>query len=170
MCNLKFKNFMKTVVHKYFIIEQKIIYFAQRYSITLLRYSFAIIYFWFGWLKLLGISPADELVYRSTEWLNIPHFIIILALWEIMIGIFFAIKKLNKIALLMFFLKVPGTFLPLFTNPEQCFISIPFGLTLEGQYIFKNLIMVSAALVLVATLNSGKKVLSELGKNPKDYY
>lgn len=148
---------MKTLFYKYFRIEQKVANFAQKYSITILRYSFALIYFWFGWLKLLGISPADELVYRSTEWLDFPHFITVLAIWEIMIGIFFAIKKLQKIGLWMFFLKIPGTFLPLFTNPEKCFTFIPFGLTLEGQYIFKNLIMVSAALVMVASFSREKK-------------
>jgi uncharacterized membrane protein YkgB len=147
----------KKFLYQYFRFENKIINFAQKYSATLLRYSFAIIYFWFGLLKLLGVSPAEELVYGSTEWMNFPHFIIVLSLWEIMIGIFFAIKKLNRVALLMFFLKVPGTFLPLFTNPEKCFTFFPFGLTLEGQYIFKNLLLISAALVIVATLSREKK-------------
>ena len=43
---------------------------------------------------------------------------------------------------------MPGTFLPLILLPEVCFTSFPFGLTVEGQYIIKNLIIISAALVV----------------------
>ncbi|MCC5832204.1 MAG: hypothetical protein JJU12_04085 [Chlamydiales bacterium] len=142
----------KNILKKYFKIEAKICRWAERHSLPLLRYSFALIYFWFGWLKVLGISPADELVFRSTRWLQFPYFVTYLGIWEVLIGIFFAIRKLNRLALLMFFLKIPGTFFPLFTDPEECFTICPFGLTLEGQYIFKNLILVAGALVLVASL------------------
>jgi uncharacterized membrane protein YkgB len=47
---------------------------------------------------------------------------------------------------------MPGTFLPLILLPEVCFTSFPFGLTLEGQYIVKNLIIISAALVVGSTV------------------
>ena len=36
--------------------------FMQKWGITLLRYSLGIIYIWFGILKPLGLSPAQELV------------------------------------------------------------------------------------------------------------
>lgn len=153
------------IVNSYLRLEEKVCDFAKKHSLTLLRYAFALIYFWFGWLKLLGLSPADELVYRSVEWLEAPHFILFLALWEIIIGISFAVRKLNRLALWMFFLKIPGTFLPLITSPELCFTVFPYGLTLEGQYIFKNLIMVAAAFVIVASLQGSKR---RLGENPKN--
>ena len=47
---------------------------------------------------------------------------------------------------------MPGTFLPLVLFPEVCFTNFPFGLTLEGQYIVKNLIIISAALVVGSTV------------------
>ena len=47
---------------------------------------------------------------------------------------------------------MPGTFLPLVLFPEICFTNFPFGLTLEGQYIIKNLIIISAALVVGSTV------------------
>ena len=49
---------------------------------------------------------------------------------------------------------MPGTFLPLVLLPEVCFSNFPFGLTLEGQYIIKNLIIISAALVVVSTVRN----------------
>tara|TARA_Y100001970_G_scaffold119565_1_gene148325 strand:+ start:335 stop:508 length:174 start_codon:yes stop_codon:yes gene_type:complete len=48
---------------------------------------------------------------------------------------------------------MPGTFLPLVLLPEICFTNFPFGLTLEGQYIIKNLIIISAGLVIGGTVN-----------------
>jgi uncharacterized membrane protein YkgB len=47
---------------------------------------------------------------------------------------------------------MPGTFLPLILLPEACFTDFPFGLTLEGQYIVKNLVIISAALVVGGTV------------------
>ena len=49
---------------------------------------------------------------------------------------------------------MPGTFLPLILLPEVCFNNFPFGLTLEGQYIVKNLIIISAALVVGSTVRN----------------
>ena len=50
-----------------------------------------------------------------------------------------------------------GTVLPLFILPDVCFVSIPFGLTLEGQYIVKNLVLISAALVIGGTVRGEEK-------------
>jgi hypothetical protein len=47
---------------------------------------------------------------------------------------------------------MPGTFLPLVLLPEVCFVSIPFNLTLEGQYIVKNLVLIGAAMAVGSRL------------------
>jgi hypothetical protein len=44
--------------------------------------------------------------------------------------------------------------LPLVLLPEVTFSSFPFGLTLEGQYIIKNLTLIAAALVVGGTARS----------------
>jgi len=48
----------------------------------------------------------------------------------------------------LFFLHVPGTFLPIIFAPQECFTAFPFQLTLEGQYIFKNFILIASAIYL----------------------
>jgi uncharacterized membrane protein YkgB len=58
------------------------------------------------------------------------------------------VKPLIRISIMLLFIQMPGTFLPLILFPEVCFTSFPFGLTLEGQYIVKNLIIISAAIVV----------------------
>lgn len=112
-----------------------------------------VVYFWFGLLKALGVSPVEELVYRATHWMGVHNFVMLLGVWEMLIGICLWSKKFLRIGLILLFLQFPGTFLPLFLNPEDCFTSIPFGLTLEGQYIFKNLILLSVALTLIGSLH-----------------
>tara|TARA_B100000945_G_C20053951_1_gene444871 strand:+ start:51 stop:494 length:444 start_codon:yes stop_codon:yes gene_type:complete len=123
--------------------------FMSRWGITLLRYSLGIIYIWFGILKPFGLSPAQELVENTVYWFKNPaDFVPILGWWEVAIGVTMCIKPLIRFSILLLFIQMPGTFLPLILLPEVCFTSFPFGLTVEGQYIVKNLIIISAALVV----------------------
>ena len=114
-----------------------------------LKYSFAIIFVWYGALKVHGTSPVQSLVENSTNWLGINNFSFYLGLWEILLGVCFLFKKTLKLGIFMLFLQFPGTFFPLFLDPQDCFNHFPFGLTLQGQYIFKNIILIFAALVIV---------------------
>jgi len=75
-----------------------------------------------------------------------------LGIWEVVIGITICIKPLIRVAIFLLLIQMPGTFLPLILFPEVCFTDFPFGLTLEGQYIVKNLIIISAALVVGSTV------------------
>ena len=127
--------------------------FMSKWGVTLLRYSLGIIYIWFGALKPLGLSPAQELVENTVYWFENPKtFVPILGIWEVVIGITMIIKPLIRISIILLFIQMPGTFLPLVLFPEVCFTNFRFGLTLEGQYIVKNLIIISAALVVGSTV------------------
>ena len=124
----------------------------HKYSIPILRYTMGLIYLWYGFLKIIGISPAEELVQHATHWVSAHNFVIFLGVWEVVIALCLFIKPLLKIALWLLFFHFPGTFLPLFLNPEDTFTAIPYGLTLEGQYILKNIILVAVWLVLIGSL------------------
>ena len=140
----------------YIEIERKLsVYFKGR-SISLLRYAMGIIFFWYGALKVSGDSPVNELVMQALPWTENHIFVSIIGIWEMSIGFLLFFKKFLRLGLILLFLHFPGTFLPLFTKPEACFTWVPFGLTLEGQYIFKNLILISAGLVILSTLHSKK--------------
>ena len=65
-------------------------------------------------------------------------------------------KPLIRVSIFLLFIQMPGTFLPLVLLPELFFTKFPFGLTLEVQYIVKNLIIISSALVIGGTLNDYK--------------
>ena len=118
-----------------------------------LRASIGIVFIWFGALKTVGdLSPAYDLVAATVYWLTPEIIVPILGWWEIAIGVCFLIPALTRIGLLLLALQMPGTFLPLILLPEACFTVFPFGLTLEGQYIVKNLVIIGAALVIGAGL------------------
>ena len=129
--------------------------FMSKWGITFLRYSLGVIYIWFGILKPFGLSPAQELVENTVYWFDNPKtFAPILGWWEVVIGLTMCIKPLIRVSIFLLFIQMPGTFLPLILLPEVCFNNFPFGLTLEGQYIIKNLIIISAALVVGSTVRN----------------
>ena len=69
-----------------------------------------------------------------------------------------------RVTLLLLFLQMIGTAAPIFLFPNEVFTRIPYAPTLEGQYIIKNLVLVSAALVIGATVRGGG-IVSEPASN-----
>jgi uncharacterized membrane protein YkgB len=144
-------------------IDKVITRWMARYSLKILRFGLGVIFVWFGALKLFpGMSPAEDLVKNTIYFFDPDFFLPILAIWEMLIGIGFlvgfATKKFERLTILLLFAQMPGTALPLIILPEVCWTSFPFGLTLEGQYIIKNLAIIGSALVLGATVRGGRVV------------
>ncbi len=122
--------------------------FMSRWGSPALRVSLGVIFIWFGILKLFGISPAQGLVEATVYWFPSEVFVPVLGWWEVAIGVCLIVRPLIRAGILLLFIQMPGTVLPLILLPDICFTSVPYGLTLEGQYIIKNLALVSAALVV----------------------
>jgi len=132
--------------------DLKLITFLNRVSLPALRISLGIVFIWFGVLKLFGNSPANDLITKTVYWFNPDVFIPILGIWEATIGLCLLVPSLIRLGLFLLALQMPGTFLPLVLLPEVCFVSIPFNLTLEGQYIVKNLVLIGAAMAVGSRL------------------
>ena len=129
-------------------IELRLGAWMEKHGLLLLRIGMGTVFLWFGALKFLGLSPAAALVANTMSWLPFPGFIYVLGLWEMAIGLCFLYTPLLPVALLLLFLHMPGTFLPIVLLPEAVFRGFPFELTLEGQYIVKNLVLIAAAIVI----------------------
>ena len=130
-------------------IDIKISGFMGKYGLDVLRISLGIVFFWFGMLKFFpGVSPAEQLVRNTVYFIDPDLFIPILALWETLIGLGLIFNKFMRVTLLLLFLQMPGTALPLIILPEIVWKSFPFVLTIEGQYIIKNLVLIGGGLVL----------------------
>ncbi|MEM0577189.1 DoxX family membrane protein [Flavobacterium polysaccharolyticum] len=119
------------------------------YSATLLRVSLAIVYIWFGALKVFETSPAEELVQETVYWLEPSIFIPLLGVAEMMIGFGLLIKKWTPIVILLLLLHMFVTFFPIVIVPRLCFNTTLFYPTLIGQYIVKNLVLIAAALTII---------------------
>ncbi|MDB4212804.1 hypothetical protein N9742_01080 [Flavobacteriaceae bacterium] len=118
----------------------------------LVRIPLFVIFFWFGFLKIINLSPAQNLVIDTVYWMpffEAESWTIIIGYWEVLIAILFLFKRTTLVAMVLLLLQMTGTFLPLIILPEVTFQnSNPFLPTLEGQYIIKNIIIITAALII----------------------
>lgn len=126
-----------------------------QYGTIILRVGLGIVFLWFGALKLIpGLSPAEELVRNTTYFVNPDWFLPTLAIWEMVIGLGLIVGRPMRLTLLLLFLQMPGTALPLVLLPDAVWTQFPYGLTLEGQYIIKNLVLIGAGIVLGGTVRN----------------
>ena len=145
-------------------IDIRITNWMAKYGITLLRISLGIVFLWFGVLKFFpNLSPASGLAGETIETLSFGLIssraaLIILAVWESLIGLGLIFGLFLRAILLLLFLQMLGTITPVFLFPAEVFVRIPFVPTLEGQYIIKNLVLISAGLVVGATVRGGRLI------------
>ncbi len=128
-------------------------------SIVLLRLSFGIIYVWFGMLKFFpGVSPAEGLAGKTIHYLSFGILesdvaVKVLAVIEVAIGLGFLLNKFFKRVLVVMLLHMICTFSTFVILPEEMFTVAPFGLTLTGQYVVKNLILIGSGMLILNFLN-----------------
>ncbi len=126
------------------------------------RISLAIVFIWFGTLKIIGLSPANELVQTLLEstlpFIPFSKFIIFLGIWEALIGLLFLFPKITKIAFYLFILQMITTFGPLLIIPEtvwQQFLLVP---NIVGQYILKNISLIALGLIIHTQYQQSKAI------------
>jgi uncharacterized membrane protein YphA (DoxX/SURF4 family) len=153
-------------------IDRRITGWMAVWGILLLRISVGVVFLWFGALKLFpGMSPAEKLAADTIAvvtfgLLDAGLALRVLAVWEMLIGLGLISGLALRATLLLLFVQMPGTVMPLIFFPEVAFRDAPFVLTMEGQYIIKNLVLVSAGLVIGATVRGGGLVTQWAGEGP----
>jgi len=149
-------------------IDLRITRWMARHGITLLRVGLGVVFFWFGAIKLMpGLSPAHDLAARTIGVLTFgllpPNISVpVLAIWECAIGLGLITGKFMRVTIFLLLVQMLGTLTPLALFPDETWKVFPIAPTLEGQYIIKNIVLVSAALVIGATVRGGY-VLAEPG-------
>lgn len=143
-------------------IDRRITRWMARSGVTILRISIGVVFVWFGALKFFpGASPAADLIRESwgfvESWglLSMGTFMTILAGWEVLIGLGFITGKFLRATILLMVLQMVGAVSPVVLQPSAVWQQFPFVLTLEGQYIIKNAVLMSAAFVIGATVRGG---------------
>ena len=153
---------MSTLSRSYDRIDTALTSWMARNGIRLMRISLGVVFLWFGVLKFFpGLSPAQTLAGNTISILSFgllsPRLaVFILAVWECLIGVGLIAGYLLRATLFLLWLQMLGTITPLFLFPELCFTVVPIAPTLEGQYIIKNLVLVTAGLVIGATVRGGQ--------------
>ncbi len=142
-------------------VDKRITRWMAKYGIVLLRIGLGVVFFWFGVIKFVpGLSPAQDLAANTMRVLSFgvvpPNISVpVLAAWECLIGLGLITGKFMRVTILLLLAQMAGTITPLFLFPKETWRVFPISPTLEGQYIIKNIVLVSAALVIGATVRGG---------------
>lgn len=119
------------------------------------RLSLFVVFFWFGLLKLLGLSPAGQMAEALTaKTVGLEYFDVLfygLAALECLIGVLFLVPRATRAALLLLCGHILVVCSPLVLVPGHAWqqFAVP---TLEGQYIIKNVVIVALALGVASSL------------------
>jgi len=120
----------------------------RQYGLVLLRISLAIVFLWFGILKILHVSPVSSLIVSTYPSFPEPLFITILGVWEMIIGIGLLTKIALRFTLLLLWLQMGGIFTGVFLSPSLYFSHNLFFLTSNGEFVVKNFVLVAASIVI----------------------
>ncbi len=125
----------------------------SRISLPLLRISLGVVFVWFGALKFSAATPVGDLVAHTVPFLPAHWFVPALGGFEVLVGVGLLIgRRLGIVAALMV-AHLTGTFLVLVTQPDVAFQhGDPLMLTMAGEFVVKNVVLISAGLVLPGAL------------------
>lgn len=137
----------------YVATDARIIGFLRWVSLPLLRLSLGIVFVWFGALKVAGVSPVEDLVATTVPWVDAAWFVPALGVFELLVGTGLLVGRLLRPVLLLFAAQMLGTFLVLVVQPHVAFQrGNPLLLTTEGEFVIKNLVLLSAGMVVGSRL------------------
>ena len=123
--------------------------FASRHVLLLSRVSLATVFFWFGVLKVANLSPVSSLLRVSIPFLAERPYLQILGVVEIVIGAGLLVDRLTTQASVLMILHLIGTFSLFVIAPRLVFAPTFPVLTIEGEFVLKNVVLIASALVIM---------------------
>lgn len=132
--------------------DHALIEFLRKHSSLILRLSLGIVFVWFGALKVTGTSPVADLLEKTVWWLPSSATVLALGITEVVIGLGLIFRIAPRVILLLFTLQMIGTFLTFFVVPGMMFEGNPLKLTVLGEFVVKNLVLLAAGLSVAATV------------------
>jgi putative oxidoreductase len=136
-------------------LDSRLLALLERAALPLLRISLGVVLVWFGALKIVGETPVADLVANTVYWVNPSWFVPLLGVFEVVVGIGLLLGRGLRIVLALFVLQMMGTFLVLVIQPEIAFQDgNPLLLTTEGEFVIKNLVLLSAGLMIGSRLKA----------------
>jgi len=155
---------VRTVIAR---IDAVLIPFLRRWGVPTLRISLAVVFIWFGVLKILGVSPVIDLVASTVYWVDPDWFVPALGVVEVLVGVGLVARLGLRPVLLVLAGQMLGTFLVFVLLPEVTFQDgNPLKLTMEGEFVLKNLVLLAAAMVVGASIGAPEDLVVEEGPAP----
>lgn len=146
-------------------IDDRLVPLLRRWSVPILRISLAVVFIWFGALKILGNTPVYELVASTVYWVDPDWFVPALGVVEALIGLGLLFRIGLRLVLAVLFVQLVGTFLVFVLRPEIAFQgNNPLALTTEGEFIVKNLVLLAAAMTVGAMIEEEKEEMTLPGQ------
>jgi uncharacterized membrane protein YkgB len=138
-------------------VEQRVVAVLRRVGLTLLRVSLGVVFVWFGALKVANLTPVGDLVAGTLPFLDPTWFVPFLGAVEVALGLALLLGRAITVVGAVLVAHLCGTFLVLVMQPELAFQNgNPLLLTTIGEFVVKNVVLISAALVLAARLREAK--------------
>lgn len=123
----------------------------DRFAPLALRTSLALVFMWFGVLKLTGDSPVLALVSATIPWVDSYRLMHLLGAVEVLLAVGLLLGRAQRLLLLVLAVHLSGTFLTFVMAPQLMIQhGKPLILTADGEFVLKNLVLISAALLLAA--------------------
>lgn len=152
-------------------IDEKMIQYFHRNSGHIARIALFVIFFWFGILKVFALSPAEPLVVALTQFIfgdliSPEAFLVWFGALEAITGFLILLPRFERLTFSLLFLHFIATAFPLAVLPEFTWegFLIP---TLTGQYIIKNLALLSLGIFLFGRLKPMSETNSWRGEERK---
>ena len=120
----------------------------RKWGIPVLRVALGIVFLWFGALKIFGVTPVADLVGQTYSFFPVTEFLVFLGVWEVVIGIGLILKIFLRSVLAILWLQMLGTFIASILEPSMFFNGNIFLLTIEGEFLVKNLVLVASGIVI----------------------
>jgi uncharacterized membrane protein YkgB len=117
----------------------------------LLRLSLAAIFFWFGMLKLAGVSPVVAFLRNAIPFLAVSPYIELIGVAEIVIAIGLVIERFSDQAAALMILHLFCTLSLAIVAPTLVFAPAFPLLTMDGEFLAKNFVLITAGLVVIAS-------------------
>lgn len=136
--------------------------FLEKHQFSILRICIGVLFLWFGALKFFpGVSPAEGIATKTLDLMTFhlfPKTLLYssLAVLEFALGALLVFRREFRLTFWLLIFHMCCTIMPLFILQEVTFVNFPYQLTIEGQYIVKNIVIISAAIVLLFNQKQSK--------------
>ena len=131
------------------VLGKSLTKWSRHHVRELMRISLGVVFLWFGLLKVFDVSPVYDFVVRAYPFFAIPYMFFLLGIFEVIVGICLLLNVLLQQAEILILVHLGATLLLLIFKPYMAFSTFPI-LTLEGEFLLKNVVLAVGVLYLIA--------------------